>query len=185
MDRRQAIRTAGLLMAQAAIGGGAARAQDFGKVLEDFGKDILRQQLSPENIQRTLKPHLTGETVPIRTADGWTLVAHRFRPSTGARSHPRSASDRSRSASDRSGAGRLSLILLPLGRWLLLRVSCPTLGFWLSLHRGNWLRPPLVQIASALRHRQHSRMNWIGRGWPRRLVGTGPLRTRAGSGILR
>ncbi|WP_158633605.1 alpha/beta hydrolase [Tautonia sociabilis] len=85
MDRRQAIRAAGLLMAQAAIGAKAARGQDFGALLEDFGKDLLRQQLSPENIQRTLKPHLSGELVPIRTADGWTLVAHRYRPVNGPR----------------------------------------------------------------------------------------------------
>ncbi|QDV36865.1 alpha/beta fold hydrolase [Tautonia plasticadhaerens] len=84
MDRRQAIRAAGILMAQAAVGK-VATGQDFGALLEDFGKDILRQQLTPENIQRTLKPHLTGETVPIQTADGWTLVAHRFRPATGVR----------------------------------------------------------------------------------------------------
>ncbi|WP_152050481.1 alpha/beta hydrolase [Tautonia marina] len=85
MDRRQAIKAAGLLMAQASIGASVAKGQDFGALLEDFGKELLRQQLSPENIQRTLKPHLTGETFPIRTVDGWTLVAHRFRPSTGVR----------------------------------------------------------------------------------------------------
>ncbi len=62
-----------------------ARSQDFGSFLEDFGKELLRQQISPENIQRTIAPHLSGETIPIRTADGWTLVAHRFRPSNGAR----------------------------------------------------------------------------------------------------
>ena len=58
--------------------------QDFGRMLEDFGKDILRQQISPENIQRTLKP-LTTERDEIRTADGWTLVVQRFRPTRGQR----------------------------------------------------------------------------------------------------
>lgn len=64
---------------------GPLRAQDFGGMLEDFGKDILRQQLTPENLERTLKPHTMGQSYAIKTADGWTLVAHRFVPPQGAR----------------------------------------------------------------------------------------------------
>ncbi|HEX8203934.1 MAG TPA: alpha/beta fold hydrolase [Isosphaeraceae bacterium] len=59
----------------------AARAQDFGRLLEKAGRDVLRNQLSRENIERTIKPLENGQAYPVRTADGWTLVAHRFRPS--------------------------------------------------------------------------------------------------------
>jgi pimeloyl-ACP methyl ester carboxylesterase len=71
------------LVAVLFLGVGPARpaaAQDFGKFLEQAGKELLKKQLSPENIERTLSPHLQGEPFPIQTADGWTLVAHRFRP---------------------------------------------------------------------------------------------------------
>ena len=57
-----------------------ARARTSASSWRTSASDLLEQQLSPENIQRTLAPHLTGEPYPIRTADGWTLVAHRFRP---------------------------------------------------------------------------------------------------------
>ena len=80
MAWRRAIRAWGLVLAL--VASPAVRGQDFGKLLEDFGKDILRQQISPENIQRTLKP-LASERQEIRTADGWTLVAQRFRPARG------------------------------------------------------------------------------------------------------
>lgn len=56
--------------------------QDFGRFLENAGREILKNQISPENIQRTIAPHLQGEVHPIRTADGWTLVAQRFPPKT-------------------------------------------------------------------------------------------------------
>lgn len=73
-------RIASLIAAIVLLQAGPADAQDFGKFLEQAGKDLLRKQLSPENIQRTLSPHLQGEPFPIQTADGWTLVAHRFTP---------------------------------------------------------------------------------------------------------
>ncbi len=57
-------------------------AQDFGRFLENTGREILKNQITPENIQRTIQPHLQGELHPIRTADGWTLVAQRFPPKT-------------------------------------------------------------------------------------------------------
>ncbi|CAN5884297.1 alpha/beta fold hydrolase [soil metagenome] len=56
--------------------------QDFGRFLENAGREILKQQISPENIQRTITPHLQSEIHPIQTADGWTLVAQRYRPKT-------------------------------------------------------------------------------------------------------
>jgi len=64
---------------------GGVQGQDGGGFFETFGEDLLRQQLSPENIERTLKPHLSGRTYTVQTADGWTLVAQRFLPPRGIR----------------------------------------------------------------------------------------------------
>lgn len=74
------IATWAALIGTAIIFGRPAGAQDFGRFLENAGKEILRNQLSPENIQRTIAPHMDGEQAAIKTADGWTLVAHRHRP---------------------------------------------------------------------------------------------------------
>ena len=74
-------RGVGLLVIAAALAvPAAARADDFGKMLEKFGKDTLKKQLSKENLERTLAPHaLNADVYTVRTADGWTLVAHRYR----------------------------------------------------------------------------------------------------------
>jgi pimeloyl-ACP methyl ester carboxylesterase len=61
-------------------GPAGARAQDLGRLLEKAGRDVLRNQLSRENIERTIKPLQNGEAIPVQTADGWTVVAHRFKP---------------------------------------------------------------------------------------------------------
>lgn len=82
MNRRKAVgrMVAGGLVGAGLATTGAARGQDFGRLLEKAGKDLLKNQLSPENVERTLKPLENGEALPVKTADGWTLVAHRFRP---------------------------------------------------------------------------------------------------------
>ncbi len=74
------IATLAALFAVTSFQGRPGSAQDFGRFLEDAGKEILRNQLSPENIERTIRPHLDGEQRTIRTADGWNLVAHRHPP---------------------------------------------------------------------------------------------------------
>jgi pimeloyl-ACP methyl ester carboxylesterase len=80
MNRRELARRLGAGMV-AAGGAGAARGQDLGKMLERAARDSVRKTLSPEGIEKALAPRNEGVTsLPIRTADGWTLVAHRYRP---------------------------------------------------------------------------------------------------------
>jgi pimeloyl-ACP methyl ester carboxylesterase len=56
-------------------------ADDFGKSLEKWGKDLLKKQTSEENMKALLAPlDRNAEVHTIKTADGWTLVAHRYRP---------------------------------------------------------------------------------------------------------
>ena len=61
-----------------------ALGQDFGKLLENAGRDLLKQQLSPENIERTLAPHTSGarstRSAPP-TAGRWSPTASRPRGS--------------------------------------------------------------------------------------------------------
>ncbi|GIW78993.1 MAG: hydrolase [Gemmatales bacterium] len=58
-------------------------AQNFGKFLEKTGKDLLRKQFAPETIESVIEPHAgSAEIHTVRTADGWNLVAHRYRPRT-------------------------------------------------------------------------------------------------------
>src|SRR4051812_18720866 len=57
-----------------------ARAQGQGGFLERAAKDTLRKQLDPDHIERLRAPFQAGDVYSVKTADGWTLVAHRFRP---------------------------------------------------------------------------------------------------------
>lgn len=66
--------------------GCAVQAQDFGKFLERSARETFNRAISPENLTRSVEKALTprpidaAEAIPVRTADGWTLVAHRYRP---------------------------------------------------------------------------------------------------------
>ncbi|MER3415321.1 MAG: lysophospholipase [Gemmataceae bacterium] len=54
---------------------------DFGKILRKAVKDKIERGLSPEGIGDALAPgDMDAELYTIKTADGWTLVAHRYRP---------------------------------------------------------------------------------------------------------
>jgi polyhydroxyalkanoate synthase len=61
------------------------RADDFGRLLERAAEDGLRQATAPRSLQRpaAAEPPKAGEPIAVRTTDGWTLVAHRYKP-TGA-----------------------------------------------------------------------------------------------------
>jgi pimeloyl-ACP methyl ester carboxylesterase len=75
------IRLIGLSLTAVLSCAAVGHAEDFGKWLEKAGKDLLKKQLSPENIDRTLKPHeMNAQAYAVKTGDGWTLVAHRYRP---------------------------------------------------------------------------------------------------------
>lgn len=63
----------------------AAKAQDFGSFLEKAARGAVQKWLSPENFKRVLTPRRNGELYTVKSADGWTLVAHRYRPSGPAR----------------------------------------------------------------------------------------------------
>jgi pimeloyl-ACP methyl ester carboxylesterase len=86
MNRREATRrlTFGL---GATLGAAAsAQGQDLGRMLERAARDSVRKTLSPEGLERALKPRAEGvETLPVKTVDGWTLVAHRYRPTAAPR----------------------------------------------------------------------------------------------------
>lgn len=58
-----------------------AQAQDLGKLFQDSAKKQFRQALNPG--ARAAGPEArkpNGEPVVVKTADGWTLVAHRYKP---------------------------------------------------------------------------------------------------------
>ena len=63
-------------------GGSTALGQDFGKLFEKAVRDSLQKAISPENVTRMVTPTQASDVklFPFQTADGWTLVAHRFRP---------------------------------------------------------------------------------------------------------
>lgn len=69
-----------------------AQAQDFGKMLEKAARDSFNRAVSPENLERSVTKSLersvapkqsNKELIPIKTPDGWTLVAHHYRPASG------------------------------------------------------------------------------------------------------
>ncbi len=65
----------------AVASGPSGRAQGLGGLLERAAERGLRQALAPENIERAFAPPAWhGEPFAVRTADGWTLVAHRYPP---------------------------------------------------------------------------------------------------------
>lgn len=83
MTRRDLARMLGLGVLNA--GAKSAHGQDFGRLLEDAARSSIRDTLSPRGLERMLTPPSRGEMVTVKTADGWTLVAHRFRPPRGPR----------------------------------------------------------------------------------------------------
>ena len=73
----------------------SSRADDFGRFLERAAGNTLRQALEPQEPNRaaTTAPGTVpaggdaehGEPVAVRTADGWTLVAHHYKPTPAPR----------------------------------------------------------------------------------------------------
>jgi pimeloyl-ACP methyl ester carboxylesterase len=64
-----------------------ARGQDIESIIERAARDKVREALDPQRIEKDLtqrrsNPATTvrGELVPVKTHDGWTLVAHHYRP---------------------------------------------------------------------------------------------------------
>lgn len=57
----------------------AVQAQDFGGFLESTARQALRQQLNPERIERAIVQRTQTQEYTIKTGDGWTLVAHRYK----------------------------------------------------------------------------------------------------------
>lgn len=58
-----------------------AHAEDLGKLLENSARSRFRQALNaPEGGARPEARRPSGEPVAVKTADGWTLVAHRYKP---------------------------------------------------------------------------------------------------------
>jgi pimeloyl-ACP methyl ester carboxylesterase len=65
---------------------GRAEAQNLGSFLERAAKQAIRKELSPEAIGQSVRARASGpELHQVRTADGWTLVAHRY-PAVGGKS---------------------------------------------------------------------------------------------------
>ncbi|GBD35974.1 Putative aminoacrylate hydrolase RutD [bacterium HR36] len=62
--------------------------QELDDFLERVGKSLLKKQVDEAKLQRWRAPfERDAELYTVRTADGWTLVAHRYRPrSTSAKS---------------------------------------------------------------------------------------------------
>jgi pimeloyl-ACP methyl ester carboxylesterase len=63
--------------------------QDFGSILKRATREALRKELGaevrvPGGAGRVAEPELHN----VRTADGWTLVAHRYKPAGGASTQP-------------------------------------------------------------------------------------------------
>lgn len=83
MTRRDLARMLGFGLL--ASGPSLARGQDFGRLLEQVARDSLRDTFSLQGVERMLTPPSKGEMVTVRTADGWNLVAHRYRPPQGPR----------------------------------------------------------------------------------------------------
>ena len=60
-----------------------ARAQDIGNLFRKAARDVVRRELSDESPPgQPSRATSQGEIFTVNTADGWTLVAHRFRPKT-------------------------------------------------------------------------------------------------------
>lgn len=59
----------------------SARGQSVGDLFEKAAKDFVRQQIDPgkSSGQRSFSPMSEAEPFTVRTADGWDLVAHRFK----------------------------------------------------------------------------------------------------------
>ncbi len=74
------LRTVGLVVPAVAFLP-SSRADDLGQLLERAVERRVREAFAPQNIQRAfVSPSRHGEPFAIRTADGWALVAHRYRP---------------------------------------------------------------------------------------------------------
>ena len=64
-----------------------ASGQSVGDLFEKAAKDFVRQQIDPggssaQPARRPFSPMSEAEPYTVRTADGWDLVAHRFKPSS-------------------------------------------------------------------------------------------------------
>lgn len=57
--------------------GATARGQNFGRVLEQAARDTIRGRL---DLGPAAQPRQSGEPYTIKTSDGWTLTAHRYKP---------------------------------------------------------------------------------------------------------
>ena len=78
MNRREFTR--GLIAGSTAMAAGtSAHGQDLGKLLEGKLRDSIRKGLEPPPADRPVASK-AGDPHPLRTADGWTLVAHRYKP---------------------------------------------------------------------------------------------------------
>lgn len=83
MANRMAHRMALILVVFGLSSGTHATAQDLGDFLKKAASDTLRKQVAPENIGKLangLVQDKQGEPFTVKTQDGWTLVAHRYRP---------------------------------------------------------------------------------------------------------
>jgi len=66
--------------------GAVASAQNLGSFLERAAKQAIQKELSPEAVGQAVQRRATAtgpELHQARTADGWTLVARRYRPAAG------------------------------------------------------------------------------------------------------
>lgn len=60
-----------------------ALSQDLDDFFKNAGKNLLRKQFDETHLQRWRAPfERNAEIYTVQTADGWTLVAHRYRPRT-------------------------------------------------------------------------------------------------------
>jgi len=70
---------------------GLSSGQDLGEFLEHAGRGLIRKEFEDANLRRLTAPwERDAEIYTVRTADGWTLVAHRYRPrpNTGRQAEP-------------------------------------------------------------------------------------------------
>jgi pimeloyl-ACP methyl ester carboxylesterase len=67
-----------------------AHGQDLGGLLERAARDVIQKSLTPEKLERALVGQVPGQASgprvdfhTVKTLDGWTLVARRYRPARG------------------------------------------------------------------------------------------------------
>src|SRR4051812_36195920 len=83
MTRRTFAKSAGWTVLGSSFG--LARADDLGRVFEKAARKAAKNALGPaggpSGAGGGIAGAVRGESFPIQTADGWTLVIHRYRPS--------------------------------------------------------------------------------------------------------